>query len=110
MSLTTICAVAVASIVVALMTVVAVLVSFVGNGSEEGNVSEIERQREISEKISRFIGNRSEEGNGSETEREISEISAGEREAGGREIFRNFSRVGASLSKQRGRRRGGERF
>ena len=54
MSLTTICAIAVASIIVALMTVVAVLVSFVGNGSEEGNVSEIERQREISEKISRL--------------------------------------------------------
>ena len=52
MSLTTICAVTVASIVMALMTVVTVLVSFVGNGSEEGNVSEIERQREISEKIS----------------------------------------------------------
>ena len=91
MSLTIICAAAVAS------TVVAVLASFVGNGSKEGNVNEIERQREISEKICRFIGNRSEEGNGSETEREISEISAGEREAGAREIFINFSRVGASI-------------
>ena len=48
MSLTTICAIAVASIVVALMTVITILVSFVGNRSEEGNVSEIERQREIS--------------------------------------------------------------
>ena len=89
MSLTTICAVAVASIVVALMTVVAVLVSFVGNGSEEGNVSEIERQREISEKISRFIGNRSEEGNGSETERDFRNFSRGERSRGERD-FQKF--------------------
>ena len=47
-----------------------------------------------------FIGNRSEEGNGSETEREISEISAGEREAGGE----RFSEISAGSVRPSGER------